>query len=265
MIEKGGRVLERKNKKRSYRERPVRNIQDNNIRELRPEDFSGRQADRDYALRPLYSSQSETETSKPARTRAAVPDAKQRNREAVRRRKRVVRTKTTAKEMKLPAAEESDFTLIACVLLLSFIGLVMVTSSGYYYGYTHMDDGLYFFRRQFMWLAVGLVAMVGCRIAPLWMLKRFARIIYWVSIGCSALVLVIGQTKNGSTRWLGVGSLSFQPAELAKIAVAVYISVLVEENQDTIHTWKTFFRLLIAVLLPTGLVTVENLSSEVGS
>ena len=48
----------------------------------------------------------------------------------------------------------------------------MVTSSGYYYGYTYMDDGLYFFRRQFLWLAVGLAALVACRIMPLWWFKQ---------------------------------------------------------------------------------------------
>ena len=72
---------------------------------------------------------------------------------------------------------------------------------------------------------------------------------------------MIGESRNGSTRWLGVGSLSFQPAELAKIAVILYVSVLVEDNQDTIHTAKTFFRLPFTVLIPTALVAVENLSS----
>lgn len=253
--------MERRKKRRSYSERTSGRT--DNIRELRPEDFSQNRVNRDYSFRSLASEEQRTEREpqRPPVQRTVAADARTRSKQAAKRRKRWVRIQTKPQKMVLPQAEESDFTLIACILLLSFIGLVMVTSSGYYYGYTYMDDGLYFFRRQFLWLAVGLAALVACRIMPLWWFKKAARIGYWLALFCSTLVLVIGESRNGSTRWLGIGSLSFQPAELAKIAVILYVSVLVEDNQDTIHTAKTFFRLLFTVLIPTALVAVENLSS----
>lgn len=165
----------------------------------------------------------------------------------------------------LPKKEESDFTIIACVVLLSFIGLVMVTSSSYYYAYTTLGDSMHFFRRQLIWLVLGSVVMVVAMKLP-WILrwlKRFAWPIYLVSVVCNILVFFIGIEVNGSTRWLGVGQLSFQPAELSKFAVALLMSVLVEEHQEDITDKRVFWTLLGIIAVPTVLVVIENLSSAV--
>ena len=77
------------------------------------------------------------------------------------------------------------------------------------------------------------------------------------------LVLFIGQNVNGSTRWLGVGSLSFQPAELAKLAVAIYMSRLCAENKNQMGDMKMFIRLLVVLAIPTLLVAYQNLSSGI--
>ena len=163
----------------------------------------------------------------------------------------------------LPKKEESDFTIIACVVLLSFIGLVMVTSSSYYYSYTTMGDSMYLFRRQLIWLVVGFGAMIFAAKFPLKIMKQFARVAYLASVVCCVAVLFIGIEVNGSTRWLGVGQLSFQPAELAKIGVALYMSQLVEEHQKDITEKRTFIYLLIVLGIPTLLVAYQNLSSGI--
>ncbi len=163
----------------------------------------------------------------------------------------------------LPKKEESDFTIIACVVLLSFIGLVMVTSSSYYYSYTTMGDSMYLFRRQLIWLVVGIFAMVAAIKFPITLMKKFARVVYLAAVVCCVLVLFMGIEVNGSTRWLGVGQLSFQPAELAKIGVALYMALLVEEHQHDITDKKVFIELLIVLGIPTLLVAYQNLSSGI--
>ena len=163
----------------------------------------------------------------------------------------------------LPKKEESDFTIIACVVLLSFIGLVMVTSSSYYYAYTTMGDSMYLFRRQLIYLVLGIFAMVAAMKFPISLMKKFSRIAYLASIVCSVLVLFIGIEVNGSTRWLGVGQISFQPAELAKIGVALHMAYLVEDHQDDITDLNVFIRLMIVLGIPTLLVAYQNLSSGI--
>jgi len=158
---------------------------------------------------------------------------------------------------------ESNFTIIACTMILLVIGLIMVTSSSYYYAYNSTGDSFYFFRRQFIWILISLVAMVIVSRFPLNIIYRFALPIYLFSVFCCLLVLFIGQEANGSTRWLGVGSLSFQPAELAKLAVAIYMSRLCAENKDQMGDLKMFLRLMLVLLIPTLLVAYQNLSSGI--
>lgn len=167
------------------------------------------------------------------------------------------------RRFRLPERNESNFTLLATVILLLVIGIVMVTSSSYYYAYYSMGDSLYFFRRQLIWTLISIVAMVLVSRVPLKWIRGMAFPIYLFSILCNILVFFIGTEVNGSTRWLGVGSLSFQPAELSKLAVAIYISKLVDDFKDLMHKRRTFFIVFGAVLLPTGLVAYQNLSSGI--
>ena len=170
----------------------------------------------------------------------------------------------TKRSFGLPSVRnESNFTIIACTMILLVIGLIMVTSSSYYYAYNSTGDSLYFFRRQFIWIVISIVAMVIVSRFPLSVIYRFALPIYLFSVFCCVLVLFIGQNVNGSTRWLGVGSLSFQPAELAKLAVAIYMSRLCAENKNQMGDMKMFIRLLVVLAIPTLLVAYQNLSSGI--
>lgn len=167
------------------------------------------------------------------------------------------------RRFRLPERNESNFTLLASVILLLVVGIVMVTSSSYYYAYYSMGDSLYFFRRQIIWTLISIVAMVLVSRVPLTWIRGLAFPIYLFSILCNILVFFIGTEVNGSTRWLGVGSLSFQPAELSKLAVAIYISKLVDDFKDQMGKRRIFFIVFAAVLIPTGLVAYQNLSSGI--
>lgn len=290
-------------RRRAMREQEVRNqaAAGDNVRPLRPEDFQSRpssgnvggatQRSRnegtgrayDSRYRPRYEQQSRLrreEESAPRSTptrRPAGPDPSRPSQKAERsaataakrppkkrkRYKRVPKEKAGAVAFTLPQRQESDFTLIASIILLSFIGIVMVTSSSYYSAYNKFGDSFHFFRRQIMWLGIGVVAMVVASKFPLAAFKKLAFPAYILANICLVLVLLVGSEKNGSQRWLGVGSLSFQPAELAKIAVALYMAYLVEKHGEDITSLKTFCKLLIVLMIPTILVFIENLSSAI--
>lgn len=233
-----------------------------NTRSLQSEDFKSAPSARDYTFTSFYEEEDSYTRAEAARNAKRKPA----NQPVRGRRSGVLiqeKKKTKSKGFALPKREESDFTIIACVVMLSFIGLIMVTSSSYYYAYTQMDDSMHFFRRQFIWLGVGTVAMIFAIKFPLSILKRFAKVSYIASVFFSFIVLFVGNSVNGSTRWLGVGSLSFQPAELAKIGVALYMAVLVEEHQKDITQAKVFGKLFALLCIPTALVAYQNLSSGI--
>ncbi len=125
------------------------------------------------------------------------------------------------------------------VLALAALGLVMVASASIPLGDRLHGDPLYFFWRQVAYLAVGaMLAAVVLRLP----LSRLQRLASWALVGGGlllVLVLLIGQTVNGSTRWLSLGVLNFQPAELAKLTIVLYMAdYLVRRHQRLITAWS---------------------------
>lgn len=115
---------------------------------------------------------------------------------------------------------KSAICLVLAVVVLIVIGCVMLFSTSTF-AQEHRSDPNYFIKRQFMWLAVGFVA---CLIAVNMDYHLWGRVA-WVLYGTSAILLVlcfvphVGQRINGSNRWLNLRIASFQPSELAKLAV----------------------------------------------
>ena len=163
----------------------------------------------------------------------------------------------------LPKSRETNFTFIACLVLLSMIGLIMVTSSSVYFAYDNTGDSLYYFKRQLLWLAISITVMVVAVYVPLRMYRQLASVAYIAAIILLVAVLVIGVEVKGSKRWIGIGEISFQPSEFAKIATALFMAVLVDQHKDDIQDGWVFTKLLIVMLVPTILIITENLSTAI--
>jgi len=264
-----------------------------NIRELREEDFKqvsdrtsrlrmqdpylyqnrsvSRQPDRQersYYERERTSNAHKAQTARPAagRSTSRQKTAPQRTQNVGRRTgailtKQKSRPKRPWETMILPKRKESNFQLISCVVILLLFGLIMVTSSSYYYAYTALGDSMYFFRRQAMWIVVGLLTMFIFAHIPIKWLSRFAWAVYFIALFFQLAVLFVGTEVNGSTRWIQVGPVNFQPSELSKLAMAIIMAYLVEIHKGEIGRLRTFLKLLCVLGLPTILVAVENLSS----
>lgn len=83
------------------------------------------------------------------------------------------------------------------------------------------------------------------------------RIFYIFSIVLLVAVLIpgIGISRNGSQSWIGIGSLTIQPAEIAKVTTLIYLSVLLAHRKATerIVQWKHF----VVLVIPSGLIMVQ--------
>ncbi|WP_338825306.1 putative peptidoglycan glycosyltransferase FtsW [Moorella humiferrea] len=120
--------------------------------------------------------------------------------------------------------------LLPCVLLLG-IGIVMIFSasaltSSYSYG-----DPYFFFKRQMIWAALGLGGLFFTMQFDYTYLRRLAAPFLGVAIVLLILVLLIGTTSRGSSRWLGIGSLSFQPSEIIKLAMVIFLANSLAQNR----------------------------------
>ena len=157
-----------------------------------------------------------------------------------------------------------DFTVMFIVLTLVLFGIVMIFSSSYYYTMTSAKyeyDMFHFLKRQSIWAVLGIIAMVAAMNVPYTFWRRFATFCYWLSNAFLVMLPFIGIEAGGQKRWLGVGSLQFQPSEFTKIAVILYLSVYVMEHRKEMAKLKGFLRACVVLIIPVGLIAVSNFSS----
>lgn len=120
----------------------------------------------------------------------------------------------------------ADLVLFACVLALVGIGLVMVYSASSVVAYDRLDDSAYFLKRQAVWIALGLAAMWLAGSIHYQRLRALTVPLLVAAAVLLVLVLVpgIGRVAGGARRWIVVGPLSFQPVEVAKLALVLYLA-----------------------------------------
>lgn len=142
--------------------------------------------------------------------------------------------------------------LFITTLALIGIGLVMVFSSSAVTANVRYDDTYYFFKKQILWTFIGLIAMIVIMKINYRHLKSFAIPLMVISLVCLILVVTpLGIDTKGSSRWLGVGSLSFTPSELAKLGMVMFLAKTLEVNIDKI---KSFTSGILPYLLLLGVV-----------
>jgi cell division protein FtsW len=145
--------------------------------------------------------------------------------------------------------------VLLSAVALALIGLVMVYSSSSVLAEKRYLDGAYFFKRQFLHLAVGLVVMLVLAGIDYSRLKRVAYLGWFLAVAGLVLVLIpgLGHTAGGATRWLRIGSFSLQPSEFAKLALVFFMARYLSDNQ---HYLKSFSRGLMPILGPAGVMAL---------
>ena len=117
------------------------------------------------------------------------------------------------------------YILILSVMSLLAIGVVMLLSTGAFARDSH-GDMYYFLKRQTMWLFIGSAAMVTAALVDYRWYARFWPWLYGAAVVLLILCFVppIGMKINGAWRWINLGFASFQPSELGKVAVLVFLA-----------------------------------------
>ncbi len=125
-----------------------------------------------------------------------------------------------------------DRGLLFVVLGLCAFGLIMVFSSSEALGWTLHRNASYFFQRQLAWMALGLAALWLAARTDYHELRRLALPLVIVTVFLLVLVLVphVGVQRSGARRWLELGPLSLQPAELAKLTAIVGLACWLERR-----------------------------------
>jgi len=148
---------------------------------------------------------------------------------------------------------QGDHILLFVVIALMGIGLIMVYSASSLNSIAIMADGLYYFKRQLIWVCVGLLGMLGFSIIPYTKLEKVTVPMLAISIILLILVLIPGVARDigGAKRWLRFGGFGFQPSEFAKMCFVLYMAHSISLRQEKI---KSFTQGMLPDLLVTGVI-----------
>ncbi|WP_017305380.1 FtsW/RodA/SpoVE family cell cycle protein [Spirulina subsalsa] len=143
-----------------------------------------------------------------------------------------------------------------------FIGLVILFSASYPVADAEMGDGLYYFKRQILWVVIGLIGFNGLVRSPLRDILKYSHWLFFLFLGLIFVTLIpgVGMTVNGASRWVVVASIPLQPSELIK-PFLVLESAKVFGNWAKLPWatrlgWLSIFAVLIgAILLQPNLST----------
>lgn len=159
-----------------------------------------------------------------------------------------------------------DYNLLAIVILLTCFGLVMLYSTSAYEAMLEPNGSdMTYFRKQAV-ISVGafVLALIGSQI-DYHFIARFAVPIYWVSIFFLVITKFIGREVNGAKRWIYFGPVSFQPAELAKLAIILFLPVLIVKMGYKLRGLKPPLIVFGFGILASGCTYIftENLSTAI--
>jgi cell division protein FtsW len=146
-------------------------------------------------------------------------------------------------------AFEQQLLLLVTLALVAF-GLVMVYSATSAPAALGNADPSYYLRRQGLYALVGVALLLLLRRSGYRALRPLAPALVVVSLVLLVAVLAVGETVNGATRWLQLGPVSFQPSELAKLALLVFAAAYLARRPAP----RTFAELIRPLGLLTGVV-----------
>jgi len=149
-------------------------------------------------------------------------------------------------------------TLLVVVAVLLVIGVAATTSASSTVGLATQSDRFFFLKRQMIGIGIGLIAMIVTSRIPYGFYRRIAMPLFWGTVALLGMVLFAGITVNGSRRWLDLGSLNFQPSELAKFAVIVALAMVMEKKGDLMQDLGHFMAPVALIVGTTGLLVMKQ-------
>ena len=154
--------------------------------------------------------------------------------------------------LRVPRTTSYDLVLVVVILALTLLGIAMVYSASGIKALDALDEPRYFLGWQSLWAALGLVGMLAATRIDYHRYRMLALPLLVGALALLAAVLVpgLGTTVNGAARWLRAGPVGLQPAELAKLALILYLAFWLGARRDRIERGGT----VIGFVVITGLV-----------
>ena len=148
---------------------------------------------------------------------------------------------------------KGDKTIWIIVFALSLFSIMVVYSAA---GGSDLTSHL-------VKLSIGLIAMYIVHLIPFKYFSKLGQIGYFTSLALLIMVLVIGVTINGASRWVSIAGLQFQPSDVAKLTVILFIARQISINRDKLNDIKAFlWYVLCPLVIVCALILPNNFSTS---
>ncbi len=156
---------------------------------------------------------------------------------------------------------ESDRVIKLILFLLIGTGLTAIASAGVSYGNVRFDDPYYFFKQQLIGLGAGIILLLICERIPYTLWRRLVMPIFLTALGLLILVFIpgFGTTVYGAARWVDLGPISFQPSEVMKLAIVLYLAAWLSTKGE--RQAKDFYRgflPFLVILMVVGFLIIKQ-------
>ncbi len=154
---------------------------------------------------------------------------------------------------------KGDLLFLGAVVLLAAFGLVAVYSASSYNAEVQYGDAMFFFKKQLVGFVLGLAAMAAIAFFDYRKLQKFGLPALILSLVLLALVFVpgVGKSNYGATRWIGFGSFTIQPSEIAKYGFILFTAGYFAKDPARLRTFKGILPVLGAGLSICVLIMLE--------
>lgn len=175
------------------------------------------------------------------------------------------RTVTAQKKKKKRSGSKKfiDYTLLLIIVCILGFGLVMLYSTSAYNATLKYGNSICYLKKQVIAACMGFAVMYFCIKVDYHFFARFAGIAYLAATILCLAVNFVGSSSHGSSRWLNIFGVSFQPSELAKIAVILYLAVVISKRPMAMRTFQGNVKLLATILPIFLVVAYNNLSTAI--
>lgn len=145
-----------------------------------------------------------------------------------------------------------DYFLFLAVLLLAFLGVLGIHNAGS----SALENGI--FLRQLVWIGLGVGVCLVIMSIDYHFLVDHAFLFYFLAIALLVGILFFGTEINSSRSWFTIGDLSFQPSEIAKIALILILARYLDGMSENFLKPKQVFILAFVTFLPIILIVAQG-------
>ncbi len=146
------------------------------------------------------------------------------------------------------------------ILLLALISIIAVYSSSSSLAYKNDTTTFAYLFKQMAYVLIGFTGLLICYRIPLKWYRMGSLILLLISAALLLYIVFKGVVLNHAARWIQIGPFSFQPSELAKISVVLYLARIMEAR-----SFKTFKEYTIWILIPLGIICILSLIGSVSA